>query len=208
MMRKTLQGLGLLSAVCCVSACNAVEKTAEGHQTSKLRSDESAAVGASKDTAPSAPAAAQPSPDTVTVSSDRPAVATTAVSAAAVETSGSATAAFLGTWTTSAESHLSNCAGNAAVNDLVGTSITWAAGTAGHIQAELIGKCVLDAKVYGNTATASDQTCNDNGISYVVGGTFVLQPDGTARLNEHVRATGRGLNCTGTMSGPYQKYAP
>jgi hypothetical protein len=207
MMRKTLQGLGLVSAVCCVSACNTVEKTAEGHQASKLRSDESAATGASKDTTPAPPAAAQPSPQTVTVSGDRPAVATAAVSAA-IQGGGSATAAFLGTWTTTAESHLSNCAGNAAVNELVGTSITWTAGTAGHIQAELIGKCVLDAKVYGNTATASDQTCNDNGISYAVAGTFVLQPDGTARLNEHVRATGRGLNCTGTMNGPYQKYTP
>ena len=114
------------------------------------------------------------------------------------------TTPFVGMWTTRAESIHSNC-GKDTVDDLLGTSITWSAGASGHIQAELIGKCVLDAKVNGKTATASDQTCADNGLTYVVGGTFILQADGTARLNEHVKVTGRGVNCTGTVNGPFQK---
>ena len=117
------------------------------------------------------------------------------------------TAPFLGAWTTTAASAQTNCGGN--VSDVLGTTVTWSAGSySGHIQAVLVGKCVLDARVNGNTATAADQTCNDNGITYVVGGTFVLQPDGSARLNEHARFTGKGVNCTATLNGPFQKYVP
>jgi hypothetical protein len=206
MTGKTFRGLGWLSVIFWVGACNTADKAAEGRLTSKITNDriEHTATGAAKETPA---AAAEPPSQTVTVSGDRPAVAMAAVSPAAVRGGGSDTAPFLGTWTTRAESHLSNC-GGAAVSDAIGTSITWSAGTTGHIQAELVGKCVLDAKVNGNVATAADQTCNDNGIYYVVGGTFNLQSDGTARLNEHVRATGRGVNCTGTLSGTYQKFSP
>ena len=115
------------------------------------------------------------------------------------------TTPFVGMWTTRSESIHSSCSSGVA-DDVLGTSITWSAGSAaGHIQAELIGKCVLDAKVNGKTATASDQTCTDNGLTYVVGGTFSIQSDGTARLNEHVRVTGRGVSCTGSVNGPFQK---
>ena len=117
------------------------------------------------------------------------------------------TAPYLGMWTTTTASAQTNCGGN--VSDVLGTTVTWSAGSySGHIQATLVGKCVLDAKVNGNTATAADQTCYDNGITYVVGGTFALQPDGSARLNEHARVTGNGVNCTATLTGPFQKYVP
>jgi hypothetical protein len=121
---------------------------------------------------------------------------------------GSDATPFLGTWTTKAESRVSNCGSDTAITDLFGTSITWSAGAAGHIQAELVGKCVLDAKVNGNIANAADQTCNDNGLSYTVGGTFTVQPDGTAQFAEHARVSGRGIYCNGTLTGPFTKFAP
>jgi hypothetical protein len=111
-------------------------------------------------------------------------------------------------WMTGSASRITNCAGVTPVNDLFGTTLTWSAGASGHIQTELVGKCLLDAQVTGNIALAADQTCTDNGLKYTVGGTFTIQPDGTARLAEHVTVIGNGLNCSGTMTGVYKAYVP
>jgi len=174
--------MGWSCALLCASTCNTTGKATEGQQTEGLASVSTLAA-------------------LVATSNDEPTVSLAAAAKADPR------ASFLGMWTTTAASAQTNCGGN--VSDVLGTTITWSAGSySGHIQAELVGKCILDAKVNGNTATAADQTCNDNGITYVVGGTFVLQPDGSARLNEHARVTGKGVNCTATLVGPFQKYVP
>lgn len=179
MMGKRFREFGWLSVVLCVGACNSADKGAVADQTR-------VGSGAAK----------------------APGLLAMQASYVAPKTGGSDTAAFLGTWTTTAESRVSNCGSDKAITDLFGTSITWSAGAAGHIQAELVGKCVLDATVSGSTANAADQTCNDNGLSYVVGGTFTVHPDGTAQFAEHVRVSGAGINCNGTLTGPFTKFVP
>ena len=186
MTGKRLLGFGWLSLVLCVGACNSTDKSSSGDITAKL--------GGAK---PPAPALLAMQASYVPNASP-----------VAAKPGGSDTAPFLGTWTTSAASRVSNCGSDTAITDLFGTSITWSAGAAGHIQAELVGKCVLDATVNGTTANAADQTCNDNGLSYVVGGTFTLRPDGTAQFAEHARVSGRSMNCNGTLTGPFQKFVP
>ena len=120
----------------------------------------------------------------------------------------SGTTSFIGMWMTGSASRITNCLGTALTNDAFGTTLTWSAGASGHIQTPLVGKCVLDAKVTGNIALAPDQICNDNGLTYTVGGTFTLQPDGSARLAEHALVIGKGLNCSGTVNGTYKTLVP
>jgi len=67
--------------------------------------------------------------------------------------------------------------------------------------------CTLDATVSGKKASMPAQTCVDQGVSYTISGTFTIQANGTALLEEMALIDlGSGLSCTVDATGSFTKY--
>lgn len=114
--------------------------------------------------------------------------------------------AFIGSWTTDAETTSVDCGDGMPTTDMGPDQIDWANGpTAGTIQTFVpVANCTVVANVSGKVATLPRTNCMDDmGITYAISGTFAIQSDGTARLLETVIIGMSGFSCTVDASGVF-----
>jgi hypothetical protein len=82
-------------------------------------------------------------------------------------------------------------------------------GSGGTLVTTFLDTCMLDASLKGNVVSITPPVaCDDNGLEYMISGTFTLQADGNAALVEVVSFTTSGVTCTLTGKGIYTKFVP
>jgi hypothetical protein len=118
---------------------------------------------------------------------------------------GSATDAFVGEWNTASEATIDDCSGSP-MTTIGSDTLEFMAGAPGHITVNFMS-CTLDATVSGQRATLPAQSCVDQGITYTLTGTFTIQANGTAILQENATIdVGSGVSCNVDVRGTFTKY--
>ncbi|HVW27552.1 MAG TPA: hypothetical protein VHC69_19440 [Polyangiaceae bacterium] len=115
---------------------------------------------------------------------------------------------FVGEWDSDSETITTDCGDGAPSSQTSTDSIEFEAGSGGTVTTTFLG-CTLVGTIAGRTATISPPvTCDDNGIEYVISGSFAIQTDGDGSLVEIVTFTTSGVTCTLTGKGVYTKFTP
>jgi hypothetical protein len=111
---------------------------------------------------------------------------------------------FVGQWTCPDEMIVTDCGDGNPTTDTSSDIIEWT--LSGSTLETTFTSCTLKATVSGRTATISPPvTCNDNGITYVISGSFSIGSDGKGSLVEVVTVGNSGTSCTLTGRGTYTK---
>jgi hypothetical protein len=116
---------------------------------------------------------------------------------------------LVGEWDSDAETITTDCGDGNPTSQMSSDKIEWMLGTGGSLVTTFLDTCVLMASLKGNVVSISPPvTCDDNGLVYMISGSFTLQADGRASLVEVVTFTSSGITCTLTGKGLYTKFVP